>query len=441
MTLRAPRAAPAATRREAFLVLAAAGASALIATLPTVASQVVLVLGAAVSTASLSMARVGRVLNPAWVVVVSLYLVGPVGSLLHQAGIGLSTVAVLILAFSPFVVAALLMRPQTRERLVLLTPLVLLLLLAGLSLLWSLSPTYGLEKLTLWILTGFLPAAFILVLAPESRDVSWKLIAGVAFVSAAGLLAFGTETPFYPGRPTLFDANPIWAARAAFVGALVALFGPFPIAAKLAMAPVMIVAGLSTVSLGPAVGLVFGTWAGAAAALRCADRADRRRWLGWAALGLGSGLVALGFLALGSETEWGGRLLAGTIADPNVTSRATFLGAAGSLFLKAPLLGVGIGGFAAGGLDLYPHNLIAEIGAELGSIGVLTLIAWVGLALRGAARSPILVALVVATGVYTLFSGSLASNAEFWMFTGLAVAMVPMGRNRVDRTEEAVELG
>ena len=129
------------------------------------------------------------------------------------------------------------------------------------------------------------------------------------------------------------------------------------------------------------------------------------------------------------------------VDDPNVTSRASFLGAAASLFLQSPIFGVGIGGFAASGLDLYPHNMIAEVAVELGSIGILLFLAWFILALRGAARSPMLVALVVATSVYALFSGSLAGNAEFWMFSALAVAKFPISNNRRTQETLAVEHG
>ena len=90
------------------------------------------------------------------------------------------------------------------------------------------------------------------------------------------------------------------------------------------------------------------------------------------------------------------------------------------------------------GLDVYPHNLVAEIAVELGSIGLLAMLAWFGLALRGAARSPVLVALVVATAVYSLFSGNLAGNAEFWMFSALAVAAFPIAvRTRANQRWEA----
>jgi hypothetical protein len=417
-----------ATRSGVYLVLALASANGAVLVLPTLAAQLALVFGAALSMASVIFARAGRVLNPAWVIIGPLYLVGAVGAVLLQAGTGFSTVAVLTLAPAPFVLATLWVRPDTRPRVVLMTPLVLLLLLAALSLLWSEDPAYGVEKLILWVVTGLLPIAYILVLAPASQRVFWGLIAAAALIYAVGLIAFGAPPPLYPGRATLLDANPIWAARAVFVGAIVVLFGPFPPIARIVMVPVMVAAGLLTVSLGPALGLVLGTLAGAAEILRCTYPSDRRSRAGWAALLVGTGIVLVVLLTVGLDTS--SSALTTVINDPNVSSRATFLDASRSLFLKEPVLGIGFGGFAATGLDLYPHNLIAEIAVELGSIGILALLAWLGLALRGAARSPLLVALVVATATYSLFSGNVAGNTEFWMFSGLAAAMVPIGSRR-----------
>jgi len=187
------------------------------------------------------------------------------------------------------------------------------------------------------------------------------------------------------------------------------------------MAPVMIVAGLTTISLGPAVGLLVGAWAGAAETLRCTDRRDGRVAVGWIALLLLTG-VALVVVLSGVLDP----LLIRVADDPNTSSRAIDLAATGRLFLQAPVFGVGIGGFASTGLDVYPHNMFAEVVSELGVLGALLLLAWLGLALRGAARSPVAVALVVATAVFALFSGNLAGNAEFWIFSALAVAMLPI---------------
>ena len=434
----ASRATGPSKRLGTFFLIATGGAGAAVASLPTIAIQTAVLLGAALSTVTFLMARTRGTLNAAWIVVAWLYLVGAIGQVLVQAGIGLSAAALLVVAPSPFVLTALFRQPQTRDRLILLTPLILLVLLAGVSLTWSAEASIGGAKLNVWILTGLLPAASILVLAPGSPSVQWKLIVAAAFVSAIALILFGTDSPLAPGRTTLFDANPIWVARATFIGALVVLFGPFPTLVKVGMTPVMIAAGLLTVSLGPFVGLLVGAWAGVAEKLRCADRTDRRLAIGWAGLGLIGGVAAVVVLVgvLDPSSYAVARLVVG---DPNVIGRASFLGAALPLFLHSPVFGIGIGGFAATGLDLYPHNMIAEIAVELGVIGIVLFLMWFGLALRGAARSPLLVALVVASAVFSLFSGSLAGNAEFWMLSAFAVSTFPLSTKQ--RIGQAIHLG
>jgi O-antigen ligase len=359
--------------------------------------------------------------------------VGPLGGIVRGLGFGVSTVALLVLAPVPFVIFALLQRPDSRRRLVLIAPFALLVLLAGVSLLWSPSPGPGVEKLAVLVLTGLIPAAFLLVLTRAAAEISWPLIVIAALFSAVALIALGEYSPLYPDRLSVFGDNPIWTARAAFIGAIVLLFGPFPWLARLLGVPVLVVAGVLTASLGPAVGLVFGSLAGVVVALHQASRANRRVLP--VAVGLGA-LFGIALVAIvadvfsGSSSSIFSRLF---VNDPNVAGRASFLAVAVPMFLGAPLQGVGIGGFAASGLSAYPHNLVAEIAAELGVLGLLAYASWLALALRGALRSPLLTALVVATTLFSLFSGSIASNVEFWLFTAVAVALVPIGSRPADK--------
>jgi O-antigen ligase len=414
-----------ALRRASVVLLAGVATGVLVAVLPTLSAQLAVVFGGLGLIGAMVWARLGRVLDAAWIIVIALYVIGPLGSLFKSAGVGLPTVAALTIAPIPFVVGALVIRPEARERIHLLIPLGFLALLAALSLTWSPNPGYGLEKLTLWTLTGLLPAVFIVALASGSPRILWGAIAVGAFFSAIVLIAFGEESPLYPGRIALYGDNPIWTARAAFIGALVAVFGPFPRLARVLMTPVLILAGILTVSLGPLLGFAIGAWAGTVEILRSGRRAVSAR-PGWVTLGLVSGFALVFLLAdamFGGEGSILSRLV---VSDPNVTGRATFLDAALRLFVSSPLLGVGFGGFESTGLIQYPHNLVAEIGSELGLVGLLALAAWVVLALRGAAGSPILVALLVATAVFSLFSGSVASNAEFWLVSALAVSKVPV---------------
>ena len=150
--------------------------------------------------------------------------------------------------------------------------------------------------------------------------------------------------------------------------------------------------------------------------------AGRESWPG-AFLGVGFAIGATVAVTVAS-TATPTTSFATVVNDPNVTSRALYLDLSSQLFVASPIFGNGLGTFASlGAADLYPHNIVAEIAGELGVAGLALLFAWFLLALRAAARSPLLMSLVVATAAFSLFSGSIAGNAEFWIFTGIAVAM------------------
>jgi O-antigen ligase len=265
-----------------------------------------------------------------------------------------------------------------------------------------------------------LPAATILVLYTAKKEISWRLILIASVLYAVALLLFGSAASEGGVSRTLLDQNPIWAARAVMVGALVAVLGPFRLVVKLVTAPVLVLAGVLTLSLGPSMGMVLGLLAAAVTALIQSGRRTGRPSPGWVLLVIatGFGLIAL----LSGVLDW---FIGPLIDDPNVTARSGYIDASISLFLRSPLFGDGIGGFASTGLDQYPHNLVLEIAVEMGIIGLAGLVAWGILALAGAARSPLLMGLVVGTGAFTLFSGSLAGQNEFWMLSAVAVALAP----------------
>ncbi len=417
----------------AVVLVASIGATVAIVASPTLGIQLIVVSAAVILVACLIVAIGGRTLNAAWVIVAAIYLLDPVQALLSTLGFPVPMVVLVALAPIAFVLTALFLHQDTRDRLSTLLPLVLLAAFAGLSLAWSPDSQYGARKLSLWLLTGLIPSAFIVVLASPSRPVQWKLIAAAAVVYAVTLLMFGSTASSYPGRLVFFDANPIWVARATYIGALIMLFGPFPALVRLLTVPILLVAGHLTDSLGPTIGLVGGAVAGVAEALRRADQSDRRVQLAWGAfalsVGTGSALFLAGAISAGPSD------LTPVFGDPSVTSRASFLEAAGRAFVSAPIVGTGFGAFAATGLAEYPHNMVAEIAAELGVVGLVALLGWLGLAMRGALRSPLLVSLLTATTVFMLFSGSVASNVEFWLFSGLAVAMI----SRKERTSRPGE--
>src|SRR5258705_9451660 len=154
MRPRLPQPTAEPVRRATIVLVAAAAGGATLAALPTIGLQFALFVVGAGVLATILASRTDRVLNPAFVIVAALYLVGPVGTLVGAAGIGVSTVGLVMLAPLPFVAAALVLRPRAHQRIGYLAPLVLLAAVAAVSLAWSPNGWYGLEKLTLWTLTG-----------------------------------------------------------------------------------------------------------------------------------------------------------------------------------------------------------------------------------------------------------------------------------------------
>jgi hypothetical protein len=408
-----------------FAALALAGGLAsgvVITRLPTVFLQVGSALAAAATAGALFLAQTGRVLDPAWVVILGLYTIGPLGTVLGQAELGVPIVSLAGLAPAPFVLAAVFMRGRAPANLYYATPLALLFVFATMSLLWSADAAYGAEKLQIWLINSVVPSLFLMVLVPRAGGVSWRLIGLAGMAYAMTLLFFGVETQLYPGRSVLFDGNPIWAARGAFMGTLVVLFAPFPWYFKTATVPLSVVAGLGTDSLGPTLGLVLGACAGGAAWLRQAGATRATVGLLWMAITIAFVLAVVSLVS--SDADNGTQILADLAADPNVTSRASYYGSSADLFASSPVGGGGLGSFAAARGDLYPHNLFVEIVAELGIVGSAIFASWLLLAARGATHSPVLSSLLVATVIYSFFSGSLASNVEFWLVSAIAVASI-----------------
>lgn len=131
----------------------------------------------------------------------------------------------------------------------------------------------------------------------------------------------------------------------------------------------------------------------------------------------------------------------------SVNTRVSMVEAAWELFKQEPLTGVGAGGFAteAFGVDqrLYPHNVILEIMAELGLLGmgvfaaslsIIGLGAWRILktvVVRSDDRADVaLASAVVVCFVFSLFaaqvSGDLYDNRWVWLFGALVVALPPV---------------
>lgn len=71
----------------------------------------------------------------------------------------------------------------------------------------------------------------------------------------------------------------------------------------------------------------------------------------------------------------------------------------------------------------YPHNLILEVLAELGAVGLLLVAGIVAAGLRGAFSHPVVLALWAYAAANAMVSGDVAGNGAFWLMATVGHAM------------------
>lgn len=368
--------------------------------------------------------------DPGWLLALALFF--EAAGWLMKLAIGDATVIwVLVLLPLPLVLLSVASWPRVSVRCAReLAPWIWATGFLALSLYWSPNYRYGLEKLLLVLLRGVVPAAFVFILYRiYSRLDSTKLLLG-AFLYGASVLAFSEE--IYSGRFALPGGNPIWAARTALIGASLAVWLPrVNFLMRLGVASLCLAAAWLGQSRGPLAAFAAANLA-VALIYHGGGLLHRRRlvkyiWRIAAGVFIGAGfllVVSLSGIDVGIGARFSSLRDTGTLAsDVHVVARFVLYIQALQLFLENPILGVGLGGFAEPGTRTYPHNLVLELAAETGLVGLLL---WGRLILAGllAARAdPFLMVLLVQTLLYASVSGGMASNYEWVFFAILALAV------------------
>lgn len=321
---------------------------------------------------------------------------------------------------------------------------------------WTSAPVYGGGKTQLyWTVNMVQITAALLLLGRASRGgepaalvrflraVLW-LQAGIALAGVWNLFAH-----YFPFRDRLatLGLNPIWLARHAGLGLLVAigLAGTRALRRRWlwALAPLFGAVFLLARSRGPAAALAGALllWIATAPA----GAGTRGRKLGRALL-----VLILMSVPFWVRFETGG----GGLPDISNPIRLRLLAFAREALAGISALGLGPGGFGelVGFPDQrwYPHNIILEVLLEAGLVGLALLgglLAGVAAAWRrwgraidagGATRiEPRLRRLLGAIFLYVLlnaqFSGDLPVNEWIWAFAGAIVVVAPTARERVAR--------
>ena len=312
---------------------------------------------------------------------------------------------------------------------------------------------YGLNKIELYLIVCFVPYVVAVVVGFVRHDLELFFRVYVAMAIAAALyntylVASGSANKQFADRYSIdASVDVIGLGRTMGEVSLILLFMLVRaqtvrtrVLLALALAPVAITF-ISSGSRGPVIGMVIALpsvllW-------RAASPAVAKR--------LALSIVAVGALAVVAvvafvppEATQRSLSIFQTTEEAGDTSRFVLWGEATHAFaenLTHTLVGIGTGGYAAISDHgaLYPHNIVLEVGSELGVLGVLALAAFVfsviarllGLLARGgedAGWSGLILTLFVFSLVNAQFSGDVPYNEGLWLWGGLASGLVAAAR-------------
>ncbi len=313
-------------------------------------------------------------------------------------------------------------------------------LVASLSLFWTVDPDATAYAVTAFALPLGLLAALTGALLPEpplTRVLPWLLIVSAVALAAVALWqvdqreVFWNEKlmrtnaygGFFRANSLLFDPSlfgRVEALALVTIVGILALARPRPLLLLAAVAAVPIFAGLAvSYSQSSLVALSAGVLVIAVIVWR------------WKALVAAVAIVLV--VAVGALATPQGRDLLDEPAQKASSARLGLVERSIDLFEERPVLGSGLGSFAeaAGVRKAAAHNVLAGTAAELGIVGVAALLAVLAAVLQAARhRRPdaertthiVLAALFVTILVHALFYDTFFADPAMWVIAALLAA-------------------
>ncbi len=333
------------------------------------------------------------------------------------------------------------------------------------SYLYSPAPTYGWDKLTRFLIISgilFLSPLALIKKTDDVRHFTLAMLVCATLLSIKLLYGINDASLFDPGGHPLSsesrDVTQIGAGQLVAIGLLWLLFCPHYSLRRLWLmisVPLLCAALIASVARGPIlffvavlVPFMFSHHGRAAVT-------STKVWLP---------VLLFGLLAFAGSLYWLQRqeaaqekfrtkkaeieeVLRGS-STPTYTAgrRLTLYSWALEMFAKKPLAGWGLGGWSYYVFDRdmpsYPHNLVLEIGAEEGVMGLAalgTLLLTVSLAMRRIwRRSPdlsFIVPVFTFSFLATLTSGDINVNRPLWLWCGVTFALAGITERRLHRSQ------
>lgn len=314
----------------------------------------------------------------------------------------------------------------------------------------STDSSYGNLKLELFVIGNLAVLLAGLLLGTRSGDIELYLILTLAIDALSGILVLrqlGTVSSGASDRFGLPEQNVIslgiQGAEALMVATFLLvkgrrrwhqLFGA-------AVIPVSLVALLASGSRGPVLGGSLGLLV--LLVMLARSRRAALRILVLTALVVVSFALVVQLVPSGAAHR-SLSVVTGTRSGLASNGRDQLWAAAWDTFAAHPFFGSGTGSFATHGRrtvcpgpgcgDKYPHNVVLEVAAELGFVGVVLMIAVIvsagaavlrvrGLGGRRAEYAPILFALFVAATTTAMLTGDISGDGGIWLQGGIALGL------------------
>jgi O-antigen ligase len=316
---------------------------------------------------------------------------------------------------------------------------------------------YGSQKLQLFLFVNGASLLAGVVIARRPRDFALFLQLMLAMSVASGFVlarqvASGTAQQFSSDRFVIASTyDPIQIARAMGLGLLIALAlvlggaRAWQRTVALLATPLLTVAFFAAGSRGPLLGLIAGALVLGALSLHSAEA--RRRLLLIVPVGLLAAFV-VGRVVPGQSITRVLSFLSGS--DTQGEDRITLWHEAWHVAGDHPVFGLGTGGFGSlSDLYNYPHNIVLEVAAELGVVGVILLgaIVWTGAAQAYRAwrasdrrvEAGFALALLAYALLNAMFSGDISGNGQIWLAVGLGGGLgsrLPRRRREAESGEQ-----
>jgi len=299
-----------------------------------------------------------------------------------------------------------------------------------LSLLWTPNHHYGLFKFQIYLIKGFLPGLAIYFSFYVYRKMSWApaIVSGLLYILVFFFLK--QDSAYFTHRMTIKGSNPIWISRATLLYVSIILIA---FETKLIYKTLLAIPGLIAAFLAQSKGPFIGLFAGFLGYYYFQYRKENQtvnKWLFFLKIMLSMLTIILFFnLLIESFDVLKNSRFAVLFSIRKLFSEPTFLERvvrftkAINIFIHNLFFGVGIGGFSPVDQRNYPHNIVLEIGSELGVFGLTIWSVLIYKVYQLSKLNKIFLILFLQTLTYAMFSGDLGFNNEYVLISFMILSM------------------